>query len=627
MKTNIILLISFVLSVSKLLSQPGILDLSFGDSGKVLYTTQTGFPSPANAVIIKEDGKILVGSGEYVSEKKVFLQKQCLTDGTPDLSFGKNGEVRTDFGNGVGGFITAMAVTSDHKIITAGIGGLDAFTPHGADVLLAKYDDKGNLEADFGANGLVIVDFGLFEYAQCVKLLNDNKILVGGCARKTPNFEGKNNFLLVRFNADGSLDSSFGDNGKVITDVGLIYGSVINSIAVTADGSVIAAGKAENLSGSIYNKILLAKYTADGELITDFGVDGFVFTDPSDGQDFATSVALQDDGKIVAAGVTGAYSTQQAGMCIMRYNENGSPDSSFNQTGVFVIYFGDDNAWAEALMIQKDKSFLLGGFKYQNSLTPDVSAYDFALASVTTDGSLNASFGKGGTVTTDFSNLIDYCNAIALQPDGKIVAAGGSSDSLGTISYITLARYNNDTKSKKQILITKIRRWLQHHNGIVWDNMPGVKSYAVQRSADGVKWTTVHSQQSTANSQSSIVNSTLSTINYYNDASPLPGTNYYRLQVTSVNGAIAYSNVIAINNEPSTISLSPNPAKNVLHIQGLTSSNKAKITVVDFAGNEKLQAVSNNILYNLNIASLKAGNYLLRVETGDKVIMKQFVKE
>ena len=183
---------------------------------------------------------------------------------------------------------------------------------------------------------------------------------------------------------------------------------------------------------------------------------------------------------------------------------------------------------------------------------------------------------------------------------------------------IALARYNNDDLSKKQLIITKIKKWLQHHNGFTWDGNNSISSYAVQRSYDGVHWSIVHSQPST-------VSSSQPAINYYNDPSPLNGTNYYRLQTTGVNNVVGYSNIIAVPN--SDIKISPNPAKNILQIQGLPSNQKAKITVVDFAGNEKLQTVSNNILYNLNIASLKAGNYLLKIEMNDEVVTKKFMKE
>ncbi len=610
------LLILILLVSNKLFSQPGTLDLSFGNKGKVSSTTQTGLPAEANAVIVKDDGKILVGSGEYISDKKVFLQKQFLTDGTPDLSFGKDGELRTDFGNDIGGGITAMAATRDNNIIAAGIGGLDAFNNRGADILLAKYDKSGKLDSAFGINGLVVADFGLFEYANCMKLLSNDKILVAGSCRKR-NVNSKNNCLIARFNADGSLDRTFGDNGKVITDAGSTYGSVINSIAITADRSIIAAGKAENLYGSIYNKILLAKYTADGKLITDFGVNGFVFTDLSEGQDFANAVAVQDDGKIVAAGVTGAYSAK-AGMCIARYNENGNPDSSFNGTGVRIIYFGEDNAWAQSLLIQKDKSFLLGGFKFDNAAN---GHYDFALVSVMQDGSLNSSFGNEGMVTTDFSGFTDYCDAIALQPDGKIIAAGGSSDELNNISYVSLARYTNDKGTSG--IIAKIRRWLQHHNGFTWDAGNYISSYVVQRSNDGMHWSAVNRQQATTDNKQPAANSL-----YYNDPSPLSGTNFYRLQTTGTDGLVNYSNVLAVTPNDNAIRLSPNPATNSLHIEGL-SAGKVEITVIDFTGRIvfNIQPYAFSHVYNLNITALKRGNYLLKIEMNDEVITKKFVKK
>ncbi|MBS1745519.1 MAG: T9SS type A sorting domain-containing protein [Bacteroidetes bacterium] len=148
--------------------------------------------------------------------------------------------------------------------------------------------------------------------------------------------------------------------------------------------------------------------------------------------------------------------------------------------------------------------------------------------------------------------------------------------------------------------------------------MPGIKNYAIQRSGDGAHWSTVYS--------ASINHSPLSGNNYYNDPSPLPGTNYYCLQTTSVTGAVNYSNVIAINN--TAIKISPNPAKNVLHIEGLPKDKKVKLSVVDLAGMVKIQTIANSVpLYNINIASLHPGNYLLKIESSGDVVTKKFVKE
>jgi hypothetical protein len=150
--------------------------------------------------------------------------------------------------------------------------------------------------------------------------------------------------------------------------------------------------------------------------------------------------------------------------------------------------------------------------------------------------------------------------------------------------------------------------------------MPGIQSYAVQRSIDGQHWTTID-RQAVASSQQFAVN------HYVDPTPPSTGTTYYRLQITSTSDAIANSNVIAIANDELNVSLSPNPAKSTLSIAGLPTSEKVNITVVDFSGNVKLQRTTNNNTYALNIASLSSGNYVLKVETSTNSVTKQFVKE
>ncbi|MBS1748030.1 MAG: T9SS type A sorting domain-containing protein, partial [Bacteroidetes bacterium] len=99
-----------------------------------------------------------------------------------------------------------------------------------------------------------------------------------------------------------------------------------------------------------------------------------------------------------------------------------------------------------------------------------------------------------------------------------------------------------------------------------------------------------------------------------------------RLQTTSVTGAVNYSNVIAINN--TSIKISPNPAKNILHIEGLPKDKKVKLSVIDLTGKVKMKTIVNAVpLCNINIASLHPGNYLLKIENGSDVVTKQFLKE
>jgi uncharacterized delta-60 repeat protein len=576
----------------------------------LLSTTPNGLPWPAYSLIAKKDGNILVGSGEG----KAFLLKQFLNNGTVDSSFGNAGETRTEFKNYLDAYTIAIGITKENKIVASGNG--SGLGVHDNDILLARYFENGKLDSSFGTNGKVIGDFKLIEIISCMKITNEGKILVAGYCEAGE--DGKDNCFLAQFNSDGSVDTNFGDSGKVITDVDSFYQSYINSIAITPDGSIIAAGSAEYIPNFKQDQMLLAKYTADGKPDTGFGNNGLVFTNVGPDADYAYAVAIQNDGRIVVGGVANYFALDSAAMAVVRYNSDGSLDQSFNNTGFLSIFFGTDNAVAKALVIQPDGNYILGGSKSPDYTSPpNYAATDFALVSVTKDGKIDSSFGTYGIVTTDFSDGQDGCYALALQADGKILAAGGSVDPNLQISYIALARYNNGL-SKKQILFAKIRRWWQHHNGIMWDNVPGIKNYAIQRSGDGAHWSTVYSAP--------INHSPLSGNNYYNDATPLNGGNYYRLQTTSVTGAVNYSNVVAINN--TAIKISPNPAKNVLHIEGLPKDKKVKLSVVDLTGTVKIQTIANTVpLYNINIASLHPGNYLLKIESGSDVVTRQFVKE
>jgi uncharacterized delta-60 repeat protein len=537
--TLIALCFSILLNAQK----AGTLDTTFGEQGKLLSTTSTGLPWPANSVVVKEDGAILVGSGEATA----FLVKQFLNNGIPDSSFGIAGEARTVFKNYLEAYTTSVNITNDNKIIAAGIGD-GGIGSHNSDILLARYLANGKADSSFGVNGSIAIDLHLIEVINCMKITNQGKILVAGyCAAGD---EKKDNCFLAQFNSDGSVDTNFGDSGKVITDVGDSYQSYINSIAIAADGSIIAAGYAGYIRDFQQDPILLAKYDRNGKLTTDFGNSGLVFTRVSSNADYGYAVALQDDERIVVAGAANYKIQDSSAMVIVRYNSDGSLDKSFNNTGSLSVFFGTDNAVARALSVQPNGNYIIGGVKFVDYASPlNYAADDFAVASVTKDGKIDSSFGTNGITTTDFLELDDGCNALALQQDGKIIAAGGSTDVTNSITYITLARYNNDNTTKKQIIVQKIKHYIQTHNNA---------------------------------------------------------------QATTLN----------------TVSIYPNPAQNILHVQGL-SSTQAKLTVVDFNGNVALsvQPYAFSASYNLNIASLHAGNYLLKIEANGAVVTKQFVKE
>jgi hypothetical protein len=280
---------------------------------------------------------------------------------------------------------------------------------------------------------------------------------------------------------------------------------------------------------------------------------------------------------------------------------DGTLDNSFGYDGTAIVSFGELTSQSNSILLDDNNNIIGVGSAY-NDNTPT----EIALTRLTTEGNIDSGFGINGIQTTTFPGYIYVANA-ALQGN-KIIA--GNANYLNGYRPL-LARYNNDL-TQKQIIITKIRRWLQHHHGITWNASSNISSYTVQRSSDGEHWSTIYHSPFTTN-------------NHYNDPSPLNGANYYRLQTTSTDGAVAYSNIIAVANHE--IKISPNPASNILHIEGLSSTNKTKITVIDFAGNIKQQAVAGNNACNVNIAALHPGNYLLKIEMNDGVVIKKFVKE
>lgn len=218
--------------------------------------------------------------------------------------------------------------------------------------------------------------------------------------------------------ADGDLDPTFGVGGKVVTD---FFGSTDEASAVVLqpDGKIIAVGEAFGSSGAF--NFGLARYDGSGNPDPAFGTGGKVTTDfsGSNGQAGARALALQPDGKIVVAG----FVVQDIGglnFALARYDSNGSLDSTFGIGGkVTTDLFGStDQAFAMAL--QPDGKIVVAGSTMMGSLA------DFALVRYDGSGNLDPAFGAGGKVATDFSVSFDAAFAIALQPDGKIVAAGAT---------------------------------------------------------------------------------------------------------------------------------------------------------------------------------------------------------
>ena len=212
-------------------------------------------------------------------------------DGSFDSTFGGDGTISTNFSDRAN--VNSIAVQSDGKVIAAGYA-----TGLTVDFALVRYNTDGSVDTSFGTDGKVIRDLGNQPAsATSVVVQSDGKLVVAGQANVGLNSD----FAIARYNADGSLDVSFGGTGKVTTPVVVDKGDYVQAVAVHSNGKIVAAGHTENSSGS--TDIAVARYNSDGSLDTSFDGDGKVTTNLSGSDfDFAAAVAILPDEKILVVG-------------------------------------------------------------------------------------------------------------------------------------------------------------------------------------------------------------------------------------------------------------------------------------------------------------------------------------
>ena len=334
--------------------------------------------------------------------------------GDLDPTFGNGGIVITRGINGSNlNYLStawAMAIQPDGKIVVVGEGNDGTFNFVAWDFAVVRYNTDGSLDRSFGVDGRVVTQLSLdYDAAFAVAIQPDGKIVVAGST-----YAGA---AVIRYNTDGSLDTSFNGTGIVITADG-----GANSVAIQADGRIVVAGGHWNGANGDF---LIVRYNSDGSLDTTFNGTGKVFT-PGGG---ASSVAIQADGKIIAVGGTGSGGgvvLGGSGFTLIRYNADGTLDTSFNGTGKVSTPVGNFGSGVSDLAIQTDGKIVAAG--YTLTALNNWRTADFAVVRYKPDGSLDASFGGTGTILIPVGDSSDYASSVEIQPNGKIVVAGYSSD-------------------------------------------------------------------------------------------------------------------------------------------------------------------------------------------------------
>jgi uncharacterized delta-60 repeat protein len=282
---------------------------------------------------------------------------------------------------------------------------------------------SGDLDLSFGTGGFVTTDLGAQEEAEAVAIQPDGRIVIG--VKRSP-LSGSD-FILMRYNATGTVDTSFGVGGVVQTNF-LGFGGIITSVKVDSRGRILAAGYIYTSSQGASGDFALARYLSSGALDTSFGSQGKVIRDNGAGA-LAQAIAIQKDGKIVVAGGSNGDFT------VFRLTSNGAPDLTFAFGNVVATDFNDTWDHAHAIVLQSDGRIVVGGdAKSMNGPGQGFTSSDFALARYNTNGTLDTTFGEGGKVTNRFSGDFNYCRDLLIR---STPFGGEQIIAVGTISYFT----------------------------------------------------------------------------------------------------------------------------------------------------------------------------------------------
>lgn len=408
--------------------QPSGLDPTFGVGGKATIKdplTDRAFGGGPSGMAVQPDGKVVMVGGSFGD----FIMARFKADGTPDEDFGDSGMVTTPIpGADALGVKEALAVAiqRDGKIVVAG----DARTPRPgsrAAIALVRYDSDGSIDDTFGDGGFAFGPTFLFGRAFAVKIDGEDRIVVAGDTPKDGNTDF-GDFIVARFTADGSIDLSFGEAGIAVTDVGGVTNEG-HGLVVLADNSLLVSGFAPIVVSSSNGGPVTAsepltavvRYRENGTLDTTFGSAGRV---QLPGDNVGRGLAVQSDGRIVLAGSieTATFPATQLRFALMRLLANGTIDGSFGDGGRVQTSLTDRGDAALGVALQADGKIVAAGVSNSQGNA------DFAVARYDRDGNLDASFSQDGKLTVDFFLLPDVAENVVIQSNGKIVLGGVVTD-------------------------------------------------------------------------------------------------------------------------------------------------------------------------------------------------------
>lgn len=402
----------------------GDLDTSFGTSGRVATSFGRDRDVGVRALAIQPDGKILAGGSAGVKGSFDFALVRYSSDGTLDATFGpaKDGRTVTDFGGG-DDRVDSFLVLPDGKILAGGH--VAGETPE--EFGLARYLPNGDLDESFGTKGKVTTDFcGGNDGIHSMKLLPSGKILAAGTGMRCG--ARLRSFALVRYNPDGSLDTTFGPDrdGKVAVNFADNRDDRGREMDIQPDGKVVVVGWSTPGTNS-KGTFALARFDSDGNIDRTFGRgDGKVVGLLPGDADPNWSVVIQYDGMILVGGSVKFGDTQSS--VLARYSRDGVLDADFGIHGMVILRAGGLDSDFARIKLQPDGKIVAAGGAGPKR------GKDFALMRFLVNGTPDPTFATAGLALTDFGDS-EWAFDMVIQPDGKILSVGES------VSQFALARH------------------------------------------------------------------------------------------------------------------------------------------------------------------------------------------
>lgn len=412
----------------------GLPDLGFGTSGTRYMSLGSGSEaSEGTGVSLLGDGRFVV-SGIVTGATSRFVISRHQSGGELDSSFGTSGKTVTAFpgadASACGlaprgaGWVVAGTVSADFDSSSIG---------------LAAYGEGGVLDSGFAGTGLKQLNLRLspaFPLGRDVRVQSDGKVLLAGAVQTASGYA----IALARHLTDGSPDTGFGDQGRVLLTLGG-DDDLANALLVQPDGKILIAGTSQQAGTG---RAALIRLEADGSVDTSFATNGFYLAASTAAESAITSLALQADGKIVAAGYAPLNDTSTVLLfSVWRFTSAGALDTSFGtgSTGRLLANFvSGRDAYAEAVALLPDGKILAAGTTFT---APSAASAEFAVIRCTSAGALDGTFASGGKARIAFPDYATRCQSMVLDSEGGILL-GGDAEDVSLVLRFALARLSSE---------------------------------------------------------------------------------------------------------------------------------------------------------------------------------------